>query len=145
MEEILHKELSYKIQGAMMAVHRKYGQGLPERFFHRALTEELTLLGLNFVSEPKIKLHSATTGKFMGYIKPDFLVEDKVIIEIKAVSFLPKHFETQLYEYLKSSIYEIGYLVNFGVNKLDMRRRIFTNNRKSFYIKNQNKHLRVLS
>lgn len=138
MGEILHKDLSYKIQGAIMAVHRKYGPGLPERFFHRFLAEEFALLKLKFTVKPKIKLYSITSGEFMGYVEPDFLVENLVIVEIKAVSFMPKCFETQLYEYLKSSIYELGYLINFGTSRLDMRRRIFTNDRKSFYIKRQN-------
>jgi GxxExxY protein len=63
-------------------------------------------------------------GKEVGIYKPDFIVEEKIVTEIKSVLFMPKVFELQLYYYLKGSKYRLGYIVNFGSDKIDIRRRI---------------------
>jgi len=63
-----------------------------------------------------------------GYV-PDFVIEDKIILELKSVDFMPKIYESQLYNYLKGTKYNLGYIVNFGGDKLDIRRRIFEKNR----------------
>jgi len=59
-----------------------------------------------------------------GAYVPDFIIDDKILIEIKAVPEIPKVFEKQLYYYLKGTKYRLGYLVNFGSGKIDIRRRI---------------------
>lgn len=64
-------------------------------------------------------------NKKVGTYKPDFIIGNKVILEIKAVEFLPKSHDTQLTYYLKGADYKIGLLVNFGAKKLDVRRRIY--------------------
>ncbi len=63
-------------------------------------------------------------GENVGIYEPDFIIEDKVLVEIKAVPMLTKLFDTQLYYYLKGTKYEVGFLVNFGAEKLQIKRRI---------------------
>lgn len=63
-------------------------------------------------------------GKRIGTYEPDFIIEDTVIVEVKSVLGIPKVFKKQLYYYLRSSNYRLGYLVNFGSGKIDIRRRI---------------------
>ena len=67
-------------------------------------------------------------GKKIGVYKPDFIVGNKIIIGIKAVPFMPKDYETQLTYYLKGTNYKLGFLINFGNRKLDIRRRIWSPN-----------------
>lgn len=61
----------------------------------------------------------------MGVYRPDFVVDDKIILELKAVEFLPRNDEKQLSYYLNGSSYRLGFLINFGSrNRVDIRRRI---------------------
>ena len=129
---ILEKDLCYKIHGAFYSVANKYGCGFKEQIYQKALAEELGKLGLNFKQQQRISIYSLDTGKVLGVYVPDFVVEDKVIIEIKAMEFTTKQSVNQQRSYLKASKYEIGYLVNFGIPKLFIQRSIYTNDRKSF-------------
>ena len=63
-------------------------------------------------------------GQKVGTYEPDFLIEDKIIVELKSVLMMPKVFEKQLYYYLRASGVKVGYLVNFGSDKIDIRRRL---------------------
>lgn len=129
---LLEPELSYKIQGAIYNVANKYGKGLKEIIYQKALAEEFTKLGLKFEQQKRITIYSLDTGKPLGVYIPDFLIEDKVILEIKSSEFTTKNNVNQQHSYLRASIYEIAYLVNFGTPKLDIRRSIYTNDRKPF-------------
>lgn len=132
---ILEKELCYKIQGAIFAVANAYGRGFKEQIYQRALAEELEKNGIEFDQQKHITIHSLGSGKVLGAYVPDFVIEDKVILELKATDFTTRQDIEQQRSYLKASKYEIGYLVNFCTPKLDMRRSIFTNDRKSFLSK----------
>jgi len=124
--------LCYKIRGAIYNVANKYGKGLKEQIYQKALAEEFTKLGLKFEQQKRINIYSLDTGKTLGIYTPDFLVENKVILEIKSSDFTTKRDIEQQQSYLRASIYEIAYLVNFGPKKLDIRRSIYTNDRKPF-------------
>ncbi len=133
--EILEKDLSYKIQGCIYKVANKCGKGLKENIYQKALAEELEREGLKVEQQKRIDIYSFDTGKKFGTYVPDFVVADKVIIEIKASNFTIRQDVEQQRSYLRISTYEIGYLVNFNTEKLDIRRSIFTNDRKHFLIK----------
>lgn len=60
-----------------------------------------------------------------AYYTPDFVIDSKIVVEIKAVDNMPKLYETQLYYYLKGTNYRLGYVVNFGSEKLDIHRRVY--------------------
>lgn len=126
----LYKDLSYKIIGAIYAVRNTYGSGQKELVYQNAFAEELEKQNIPFKREVSIKILSPTSGKSMGNYKLDFVVDDKIIVEVKAMKFTPAKIEQQLYSYLKSTQYEVGFLVNFGSTRLYLKRVILTNNRK---------------
>jgi len=68
--------------------------------------------------------------KVIGSYQPDFVVDGKIIIELKALEKLPQKMVDQLYSYLRNSQYELGFLINFGSDGVDIKRVICTNDRK---------------
>jgi GxxExxY protein len=129
---LLHGELCYEIQGCMYNVANKYGKGLKEIIYQKALEEELVIKSIPFESQKRINIYSVETGKVLGTYVPDLLVKNLVIIEIKATTFSTKQDEQQQLLYLRASKYEVGYLVNFSTPKLYIKRSIYTNDRKPF-------------
>ena len=130
-----HKELSYQVIGVIYAVRNTYGSGQKELVYQNALAEELERQNISFKREVTIKITSPYTGKTMGNYKLDFVIDGKIILEVKAVKFTPTKMEQQLYSYLRSTSYEVGYLVNFGSTRLYLKRVILTNNRKTIIVK----------
>lgn len=133
MEKIfLEKDLSYKLIGCFYKVRNLYGNGHREILYDRALSEVLTSEKIDFVDKPKISVHSLQTGKKLSYMIPDKLIADKIIVELKAKPFLTGDDTAQAKEYLKTTKYEILYLVNFSEPEFKPLRFIYTNDRKSF-------------
>ena len=128
--EILHKDLCYKIQGILMETRRLYGPGHKEIVYCNSVEELLNINHITHKREVSIKAYSLISGKVIGYYKPDFIIDDKVIIEAKAVDYVPKNYIDQLYSYLRVSQYEVGLFVNFRSPELYIKRIIFTNDRK---------------
>jgi len=133
--DLLHKNLCYEIQGCIYNVANKYGKGLKEIIYQKALEEELTLKGIKFESQKRISIYSVETGKVLWTYVPDLIVEDVVVIELKATLFPIQQDLQQQLSYLKASKYEVGYLVNFSTAKLYIKRSIYTNDRKPFLSK----------
>lgn len=123
-KDLLYPELSYQIQGAIFAVVNKYGRGLKESIYQKALAEEFTKRGISFEEQKRIKIYSLESGKVLGIYVPDFIVDGKVIVEIKATEFTTKQDITQQQSYLKASMFEAAYLVNFGTRQLFMKRSV---------------------
>ena len=105
------------ILDAAMAVHKELGPGLLESAYHKALEKELELRGISYKSQLGIELKYKDKSVGKGYII-DMLVEDCIIIEIKAVSALTPIFEAQLITYLKLLDKRLGYLINFNTELL---------------------------
>jgi len=129
---ILHKELSYELVGCCFKTRNKYGSHHREKVYYQALEEELELANLKYLSKPRIAIYSVNTGKKLTYYEPDILVEDKIIMEIKAKPFTSQDDTMQLIEYLKTSEYEVAYLINFGENNFKPKRFIHTQDNKTF-------------
>ncbi len=127
---LLYKELSYRIRGAAIEVRKNYGPGHKEVLYQRAFAEELSLQGIKYEREKPIKIYSPKTKKIIGSYQPDFIVEDKIIIELKALEQMPRKMIDQLYSYLRNSEYELGFLINFSSGGVDIKRVIYTNDRK---------------
>lgn len=125
-EKLLYQDLSYKIRGCTFKVYNSLGFGHKESVYQKALGLEFKNVNLNFAIETSLPI--VYQNKKIGTYKPDFIVENKIIIEIKAVPVMPKSYETQLTYYLKGTNYKLGFLINFGSNKIDIRRRIWTPN-----------------
>ncbi len=126
----LHPELSHAIIGIAIDVHNSYGSAHKEVIYERAFQEKLELHKIPYVNQPKIPVYSVDTKKRLGWYQPDFLISDKIILEMKATKYSVKIHETQLRDYLKVTGYELGYLLNFGMMSLYFRRIIYTNDRK---------------
>jgi len=130
--DLLYPELSYKIRGIAMKIRKELGSGQKESVYQNLFKEKLEEVKIKFEKEKSIVIKSKNSGKSLGIYKPDFVVNDEIILELKALKFLPKNQENQLFDYLKNSEYELGFIINFGGDKLYMKRIIYTNDRKDF-------------
>lgn len=133
--KILEKDLCYKIQGCIYNVANKYGKGLKENIYQNALVEEFQKNNLKAEGQKRINIYSFDTGKKLGTYIPDFVIEHKVVLEIKASGFTTRQNLEQQRSYLRISEYEIGYLVNFCTDEIYIKRSIYTNDRKPFIAK----------
>ena len=122
--DFLYEDLSYKIRGCIFNVYNALGFGHKENVYQAALEAEFKKLKIDFEREKILPV--LYDGKKVGTYKPDFVIDNKIIIETKAVPFMLKNCETQLTYYLKGTNYKLGFLVNFGSQKLDIRRRVWT-------------------
>ena len=121
-EKVLYKELSYKLVGCLYKVYNTLGPGHREEIYQKALRIEFNKQKMEYISKKKVTIEYG--GEKVGIYEPDFIIDDKIIVEIKSVLALPKVFEKQLYYYLKAAKLRLGYLVNIGSESLDIRRRI---------------------
>ena len=122
-KEWIYKDLTKKIIGAAMEVHRELGPGFLEYVYEEALSYELTLREILFKRQKELDIHYKSLLILRKYT-PDFVIEDKVIVEIKASSCLTVNDEAQLLNYLKVTKLRVGLLLNFGQESLEIKRRI---------------------
>jgi len=115
----MHKDLCYSVIGCAMKVHRQLGAGFPEIVYGRALGIELAAKKLEFVAEQEKDIYY--DGAWVGTRRVDLIIEDKLIVELKATSELdPVHF-VQLRNYIEVFAMESGLLVNFGKMSLEYK------------------------
>ena len=122
-EKWLFKDLTQAIIGAAMEVHRELGSGFLEYVYEEALCYELNLREISFERQKELNIYYKDLLIPKKY-KPDLIVEDKVIVEIKATSGLTEIEEAQLLNYLKATKMRVGLLLNFGKKSLEVKRRI---------------------
>jgi GxxExxY protein len=120
MPEILYKELSYAIVGAAMEVHRTLGAGFLEAVYEAALAREMTLQGLRFETQKRLPVRYK--GTLVGEYIADFVVEDQVVLELKALSKLNAAHEAQAHNYLAATGLRLAILLNFGAASLQQKR-----------------------
>lgn len=128
----LYKELSYKLVGLFFKIRNEYGPGHKENIYQNLLEEALIANNIPYSREARIKIYSNDTGRVVGTYVPDFLVDEKIVVELKASGYTTPTDEKQLYHYLRNSPYQVGYLVNFSTPQLYIKRIIYTNDRKPF-------------
>lgn len=117
---MLFEELTEQILSACFEVSNELGCGFLESVYQKALLIAIWDKGLK--AESQIPLKVVFRGQTVGVFFPDIIVEDKVILELKAVKALaPEHF-AQIMNYLKATGMDVGFLVNFGNPKLEYRR-----------------------
>jgi GxxExxY protein len=122
-EEITNDPLTEKIIAACFKVHTALGPGLKEKMYENALKIALDQAALRHSAEKSYVVKF--DNKRIGILRIDLVVDDNVIVEIKAVSgIVPKIFEHQILSYLKISGLQIGLLVNFGEKSCQVRRFI---------------------
>ena len=115
-----HEELTYKIIGCAMEVHKHLGNGFQEVVYQRALAIEMKMQGLEFSREHEMKLQYK--GYDIGTRRVDFFVEEKIMVEIKAVIKLEDVHLAQAMNYVEAYHLEIGLLINFGAKSLQHKR-----------------------
>lgn len=127
--DLLYGDLTYKVRGAMVNVHKILGSGHKESVYHKALAAEFQGQEINFTEEKAIPIKYENVK--VGVYRPDFVIDDKIIVEIKAVSFLSRNYLEQMKHYLCGSDYRLGLLVNFGSRRVDIRRIVYDRARKT--------------
>lgn len=127
MSGYLHEDLTKKIIKAFYIVYNKLGYGFAEKIYENSMLIELRKMGISCQKQVPIKVFYE--GQEVGNYFADILVEDKVIIELKAVSIIIEEHKAQLLNYLKATKIEIGLILNFG-NEPQISRKIFENRLK---------------
>lgn len=113
--------LTERIIACAYKVHSELGPGFNEKIYHNALKFALKEEGLRYVTEKEYKVIYQT--KQVGILKVDLIVQDKVIVEVKALTGnIPLVFESQLIAYLKVTSFNVGLLINFGNKSCQVRR-----------------------
>jgi GxxExxY protein len=111
------EELTDKIIGAAIEVHRELGPGLLESAYEAALAHELALRGVRFARQKEMPVRYKGFLIEVGY-RLDLLVEEQVVVELKAVTEMHPIYEAQLITYLRLSNLRVGLLINFNVPRL---------------------------
>ena len=122
-----HQNLTKAIIDAFYGVYNQLGYGFLERVYENSMVIELRAMGLKVEQQAPLKVHYR--GQIVGEYYADLVVENKVIVELKAVSNLNQSHEAQLLNYLKATPDEVGLLLNFGPAPVK-KRKIFDNDRK---------------
>lgn len=121
-KEYLYEDITEKIIKCFYSVYDELGPGFLESVYERSLMIEFKDKGLKALNQKSLDVYYK--NQLVGDFKADIIVEDKIIIEIKAVTKLISQHEAQLLNYLKATDIKLGLLVNFG-KKLEFKRRIF--------------------
>jgi GxxExxY protein len=119
-EEYKYSDLTSKIIGCSMTVHSTLGNGFQEVIYQRALEIEMEMVGLQFSREFEMPIFYR--HQHIGTRRVDFLVEDKISVELKAVIKLEDVHFAQAINYLEAYNLEIGLLINFGERSLNFKR-----------------------
>ena len=114
-------DLCGRVIGAAMTVHSTLGPGFLESVYQNALIWELRKAGLKSEAEKPISVHY--DGQLVGAFTADMLVNDSVILELKAIQTLAKAHEVQLVNYLVATNIDEGLLVNFGAERLQFKKK----------------------
>lgn len=120
MAQLIEKELSYKLVGLLFAVYNTLGGGYQEKYYQKAIAKEFERNGIKFQEQLIVPLDFK--GSSIGRYFLDFLVERKIIVEIKSASKIYMRDVKQILSYLKRSDLELGILANFSRNGLEFRR-----------------------
>jgi len=117
----LVSELTGKVIGCAMSVHSELGPGYLEKVYENAMVVALTEAGIRVQQQVPVKamFHEVVVGDFIA----DLLVDDWLIVELKAVTALAVAHEVQLVSYLKATRHEVGLLINFGAASLQFKRK----------------------
>ena len=124
MEKLKHADITEKIIGAAFAVHGFLGNGFQEVIYQRALAYELREAGLSFAREIEQHIYYKNLPEPIGTRRADFVVEGKVLVELKAVIQLEEVHWAQILNYLKAYRLEVGLLINFGSKSLTFKRMV---------------------
>ena len=132
--ELKHSDITEQVIGAYYDVYNDLGHGFLERVYQNAMYFELLDRGLKVEAQKKVNVYR--NGRLIGAYYADLLVNDTVIIELKAAATLTEAHEKQLVNYLKATKMEVGLLINFGLEP-KFERKTWSNERKKHLQPNQ--------
>lgn len=124
MAELKHKEITEKIIGASFEVHSFLGNGFQEVIYQRALAWEMAQRDLQFNREIEQDIFYKDLPEPIGTRRADFVVESKVLVELKAIIQLEDVHLAQALNYLKAYKLKVGLLINFGSKSLTFKRLV---------------------
>jgi len=122
--ELKYKDLTEKVIGASFEVHKFLGNGFQEVIYQRALAYEMRKAGLAFAREIEQDIFYKDLEEPIGTRRADFVVEGKVLVELKAIIQLEEVHWAQVLNYLKAYKLEVGLLINFGSKSLTFKRLV---------------------
>ena len=122
-EDLLFPELSFQVVGILFEVHNTLGYGYLEKYYQKAIAALLTKAKIKFIEQALVEIVIAGEVVAKGYA--DFIIDDKIILEIKCLPVLTFREKKQVWYYLKGTEYKLLLLVNFGGRKLEIVRRIY--------------------
>jgi GxxExxY protein len=119
-----HDPLTQKVIGYAIEVHKELGPGFREDVYHRSLELALASAGIRFISEAPlaVKFRDHVVGTFSA----DLLIEEQLIVELKALDDIPPIAEVQVVSYLKAAGLNIGLILNFGQAQIQIKRKYRT-------------------
>jgi GxxExxY protein len=128
-QKLLYEEESYLIRGCCFELYKELGSQHKESIYQKGLEIKLNNSGLK--TEREIRIPVKVDNKFVGNYTPDFIVNDSIILELKAKPILTKQDIQQFWHYLKTTNYKLGFLINFGKpGGVQIIRRIYDSARR---------------
>jgi GxxExxY protein len=121
-QEYLYADITHKVIGCAMEVHKFLGNGFQEVIYQRALGYEMHKSGLGFQREIEQNIFYKDLAEPIGTRRADFIVEERVLVEIKAIAKLEEVHWAQTINYLRAYKFEVGLLINFGSKSLEFKR-----------------------
>lgn len=128
--DFLYEKDSYKVRGAAIAVWKSFHGVFKEKIVENALSRELKDAGLLVETQKRINIYYKEEK--VGVYVPDLVVNDSILIELKAKPFLLPEDEKQFWFYLRGSTYRLGFLINFGSKELEIGRRVYDRARDKY-------------
>jgi GxxExxY protein len=128
-EEYKYTDITEKIIGCAMKVHRTLGNGFQEVIYQRALAIEMKNQGVEFAREQEMTIFY--DGHEIGTRRVDFFVENKIMVELKALTEIEDVHMAQAINYLEAYKMEVGLLINFGARSLQFKRLVNSKSVKS--------------
>lgn len=125
-KEYKYSDITEKIIGCAMQVHSFLGNGFQEVIYQRALAMELRQADLDFRREVEQEIFYKDYPENIGTRRADFIVQDKVLVELKAITQLEEVHKAQILNYLKAYRFEVGLLINFGEKSLNFKRFVLS-------------------
>ena len=122
-KDFLYEKESYEVRGACFEVYKAFGGAFKEKVIDRALTKSLEKRGLKVDEQKRINVYFE--NEKVGIYVPDKIINDCILLEIKAKPFLTKPDIDQFWKYLRGSKYKLGFLINFGPTKLEIKRIVY--------------------
>ncbi len=120
---IIYKDLSYRIIGLAIEVHNKLGYGFLEKVYENALMKVFKREGIRAYQQVSIPVYF--DGEIVGDFYADILVNDQILLELKAINHIIDAHRAQIINYLKATDIKLGIVLNFGKTRLEQERFVF--------------------